>query len=92
MLLMGRVTYEVLAAFSATGNDEVMRRMTQLDKVVFSNRLEEPLAWKNSGVARGSLNDEVAALKRQPGAPLRSIGSVRLVKASFSWGCSIASS
>ena len=80
VILMGRATYEALAAFSATGTDDVSKRMTQLDKVVFSSTLEEPLAWDNTRLAKGAIGDEIAALKRQPGDPLRSIGSIRLVK------------
>lgn len=80
VILMGRVTYEALAAFSATGTDDISRRMTQLDKVAFSTTLEEPLRWKNSRLAKGPLGDEIAALKRRSGDPLRSIGSIRLVK------------
>jgi dihydrofolate reductase len=80
VILMGRVTYEALATFSAAGTDELSRRMTQLEKVVFSSTLQEPLAWKNSKVLKGPVGDEISALKRQPGDPLRSIGSIRLVK------------
>jgi dihydrofolate reductase len=80
VILMGRVTYEALAGFSATGTDEVSLRMTRLPKVVFSSTLHEPLAWKNTRIVKGALADEITALKGQPGDPLRSIGSIRLVK------------
>jgi dihydrofolate reductase len=80
VILMGRVTYQALAAFSATGTDEASRGMTQLEKIVFSRTLREPLEWKNSRLVKGPLGDEIAALKRQPGDPIRSIGSISLVK------------
>jgi dihydrofolate reductase len=80
VILMGRVTYEALAGFSANGTDEVSLRMTQLPKIVFSSALKEPLAWKNTRLVNSALADEITALKRQPGDPLRSIGSVSLVK------------
>jgi dihydrofolate reductase len=80
VILMGRVTYEALAPFSASGTDEISKRMTQIEKIVFSSRLKEPLAWKNSRLAKGPLGDEITALKHQPGDPLRSIGSISLVK------------
>ena len=47
-LIMGRVTYEALAQFSASGADEMSVRMTELPKVVFSSTLKEPLVWKNT--------------------------------------------
>ncbi|MGB8887226.1 MAG: dihydrofolate reductase family protein [Candidatus Korobacteraceae bacterium] len=80
VLLMGRVTYEELAGFSASANDELSVRMGELPKVVFSSKLQEPLVWKNTRVLSGTLADEVKALKQQPGDPLRTIGSVSLVK------------
>ena len=80
VVLMGRVTYQALAQFSAAATDEMSMRMTELPKLVFSNTLKEPLPWKNTRVVRGSLADEIRELKRQAGNPLRSIGSVRLVK------------
>lgn len=80
VILMGRFTYEALAAFSATGTDEVSRGMSRLEKIVVSGTLREPLEWENTRLMKGSLGDEVAALKREPGDPIRSIGSISLVK------------
>jgi len=80
VLIMGRVTFEALARFSSSGSDETSARMTELPKLVFSNTLGEPLAWKNTRLAKASLEGELRALKSQPGDPLRSIGSVSLVK------------
>lgn len=79
-ILMGRVTYEALARFAVLATDEVSARMRILPKVVFSNTLHEPLAWKNTSLITGNIADSIAALKQQDGAPLRSIGSIRLVK------------
>ena len=42
--------------------------------------LQEPLAWRNTRLIKGALADEIKALKQQEGDPLRSIGSVGLVK------------
>jgi dihydrofolate reductase len=81
VILMGRVTYEALAGFSASATDEVSLKMSDLDKLVFSSTLEEPLVWKNSRVLRGELGDKIRTLKQQPGDPLRSIGSLSLVRA-----------
>jgi dihydrofolate reductase len=79
-IIMGRVTYEALARFSASATDEVSVRMSTLPKVVCSSTLQEPLAWKNTSLIRGAVADEIKALKQQSGDPLRSIGSISLVK------------
>lgn len=86
LLLMGRVTYEALAKFSAHGTDEVSVRMTEFPKVVFSSTLKEPLGWKNSRLVKGSVADELRTLKQLPGDPLRSIGSISLVKSMMQLG------
>jgi dihydrofolate reductase len=80
VILMGRVTYEILAQFSASATDEVSARMTALPKVVCSNTLRDPLPWKNTRLIKGVIADEIKALKAQKGDPLRCIGSIRLVK------------
>jgi dihydrofolate reductase len=80
ILIMGRVTYEALAQFAPGGTDPTSLRMNELPKLVFSNTLKDTLAWKNTRLAKGSLADEIKALKKQPGDPLRTIGSVSLVK------------
>ena len=80
IILMGRVTYEILAGFSAAATDEVSARMSALPKVVCSGTLHEPLAWKNTSLIKGAIADEIKALKQRDGDPLRCIGSIRLVK------------
>jgi dihydrofolate reductase len=85
-IVMGRNTYEALAKFSASANDEVSVRMSNLSKLVISNTLAQPLAWKNTRIVKGGLEDAVGALKQQPGDPLRSIGSISLVKSMVQLG------
>jgi dihydrofolate reductase len=80
VILMGRVTYEALARFSISATDAVSARMRALSKVVYSNTLHEPLAWDNTRLIKGNVGDAITALKQQQGDPLRSIGSIRLVK------------
>src|SRR5215831_19754695 len=80
VILMGRVTYEALARFAASATDEVSIRMSTLPKLVCSNTLHEPLAWKNTSLIRGNVAESITALKQQDGDPLRCIGSIRLVK------------
>ena len=79
LIVMGRVTYEALAAISSAAADGVSARMTELPKVVVSNTLTEPLAWANTRLIRGDLGAGIGALKRQSPVPLRSIGSITLV-------------
>jgi len=86
VIVMGRVTYAALAGFSASATDELSVRMTSVPKVVFSSTLKEPLAWKNTRLITGAVADEMKALKQQPGDPLRSIGSVSLVKSMMQLG------
>jgi dihydrofolate reductase len=85
-LIMGRVTYEAMSAISSSSADEGSARMNELPKLVFSNTLQEPLQWKNARLIRGDLATEITSLKDQPGEPLRSIGSVTLVKSMVELG------
>jgi dihydrofolate reductase len=86
VIIMGRATYVALAGFSASATDEVSVRMSGLPKLVFSRTLNEPLAWKNTRLLKGAVKDEIAALKPQRGDPLRSIGSISLVKSMMQLG------
>ena len=79
-LIMGRVTYAALAQFAIGSTDELNMRMTALPKIVFSTTLLEPLAWKNTRLIKTPIEPELARLKQQEGDPLRSIGSISLVK------------
>jgi len=80
LIILGRVTYEALAQFAPSATDETNVRMNALPKLVFSSTLAEPLAWKNTRLVKRAVVDEITALKQQPGDPLRSIGSISLVK------------
>jgi len=86
LIVMGRVTYEALAGMSAAATDEGSVRMNELPKVVFSNSLRDPLAWANTRLVPGDLCEGIRALKQQPGDPLRSIGSISLVKSMIALG------
>jgi dihydrofolate reductase len=80
LIIMGRVTYQALSKISASGTDDVSAKLNDLPKLVFSNTLQEPLAWNNTRLLQGDLANEIKSLKQQPGEPLRSIGSITLVK------------
>jgi dihydrofolate reductase len=86
LLIMGRVTYDALAQFSPSSTDQASVRMAELPKLVFSSTLKEPLTWKNTRLAKASVADEIRALKQQPGDPLRSIGSISLVRSMMQLG------
>jgi dihydrofolate reductase len=80
VILMGRVTYEALSSISMQATDDVGASMTELPKVVFSNTLTEPLAWGGSRLLKGDLGSAIRELKSEAGDPIRSIGSLRLVR------------
>jgi dihydrofolate reductase len=86
IIVIGRVTYQALAQFSASGRDEVSARMREIPKVVFSSTLKEPLIWKNTNLNNGIVTDEITALKQQDGDPLRCFGSMSLVRSMFKAG------
>lgn len=77
MLLFGRVTYQAFAGMMQAATDEASRRMNALPKAVVSSTLQEPLAWNDTRLLRAS---EIPAFKKEPGDPLRTMGSVTLVK------------
>jgi dihydrofolate reductase len=72
VMVMGRVTYELMAAMPSSAS------MNDLPKAVYSNTLQEPLAWQNTTLLRGDLADAFRTLK-QSDTPLRTIGSLKLV-------------
>jgi dihydrofolate reductase len=86
VILMGRVTYEALAEISSSATDESSVRMTRQPKAVFSNTLREPLAWANTRLVGGDLASGITKLKEQSAGPLRSVGSMTLVKSLLGLG------
>jgi dihydrofolate reductase len=86
VIVMGRVTFAALAQFSASATDELSVRMSNTPKLVFSSTLKEPLAWKNTQLVKGAAADEMRALKQRPGDPLRTMGSISLVKSMMQLG------
>src|SRR5215217_1339406 len=81
VLLMGHVTYEAMSAIAQNEPVEGADRMNELPKVVFSRTLQEPLEWNNSRLAEADLVEEVRSLKAGSGDPLRTIGSLMVLKA-----------
>jgi dihydrofolate reductase len=86
LVVMGRVTYEAMAQISSSATDEVSTRMNEVPKAVFSNTLSEPLAWRNTRLIRGDLLEGMRALKHDSPDPIRSIGSLTLVRSLLELG------
>ena len=78
--VMGRVTYQEMAAHWPTSTDAYAAPMNEIPKVVFSKTLNEA-AWAQSSIARGELADEIATLRRQPGAEIIAWGGASLAQA-----------
>jgi dihydrofolate reductase len=81
--LLGRRTYEGLAAYWPTAPEEeqaVAQPLNTLPKYVASTTLTEPLAWQNSTVLRGDVAEAVGALKQEGGKDLHVIGSTKMVQ------------
>jgi dihydrofolate reductase len=84
LMVLGRVTYEMFAAYWPTAAPEVegeyTKLMNQTPKMVFSTTLTEPLAWRNSTLNRGEVAAEIPGLTQQPGRDIGIWGSVALVR------------
>ena len=81
-LLLGRVTYEELAAFwpHQPGGTPMVDYINSVPKLVVSRTLEEPLEWNNSTLIEGNVAEQIAELKRQPGKDIGMVGSGTLVR------------
>jgi dihydrofolate reductase len=78
--VMGRVTYQEMAAHWPTSDDEYAAPMNEIPKVVFSRTLAEA-AWTGSSVARGDLAAEIDSLRRRPGGEIIAWGGAGFAQA-----------
>jgi dihydrofolate reductase len=78
--LMGRVTYEDMAAFWPTSKSEYARPMNEIPKVVFSKTLQHAV-WPETRIARGDLSEEIERLKHEPGNDLIAYGGAAFAQA-----------
>jgi dihydrofolate reductase len=87
-MLLGRVTYEGLAAFwpNQPASTPMVDYINSVPKYVVSETLEEPLGWNNSTLIEGGVTEGVAELKRRPGKDITIIGSGELVRSLFEDG------
>jgi len=74
-ILYGRITYQLMKDYwpamvtNPTGNkqdDEFAVAIDNIPKIVFSRTLTDA-GWKNARLAKGSLEEEVSELRKQPG-------------------------
>ena len=84
-LLMGRVTYEQLAAFwpDQPGGSPMVDYINGVRKYVVSESLEEPLGWNNATLIRGDISQRIGELKQHPGKNITVLGSAALVRSLF---------
>ena len=86
VIVLGRVTYQDMAGYWPGSDEPQAPAMNRLPKLVFSNTLQEPLAWNNSRLARGDAAARIRDLKAQEGDPLYCAGSVSLATALLNRG------
>jgi dihydrofolate reductase len=81
-LLLGRVTYQELAAYwpHQPGGTPMVDYINSVPKFVVSATLEEPLGWNNSTLIKGNVVEEITELKRRPGKDITILGSGALVR------------
>jgi dihydrofolate reductase len=79
-MLLGRRSYEFLAARWPSRTGEFADRMNSKPKYVVSSTLQDP-AWNNTTVLRGDAVAEVSALKQQLAGDIVVAASFRLVPA-----------
>ena len=77
--IMGRVTYEAMAAHWPTSTEPVAPVMNDIPKVVFSKTLSA-VDWPESRIASGDTAEEIARLKAEPGGDIVAHGGVRFVQ------------
>jgi class 3 adenylate cyclase/dihydrofolate reductase len=78
-ILLGRVTYEIFAAFWPTAPKDkgFADRINSMPKYVISRKLKTA-SWENTTIIDGDLADEIARLKKEPGGDIFLHGSAEL--------------
>jgi dihydrofolate reductase len=76
-ILIGRGAYEDMVRGWPGSDNPMAVLMNTLPKVVFSQSLSE-VTWSNARLSRAPLEDEVPALKREPGKDLIVFGGARI--------------
>jgi dihydrofolate reductase len=68
-IILGRVSYQLLAAYWPSSNESLAPKLNSLPKFVFSNTLEK-VEWNNSRLIKGNIKDEISKIKLQNGKDL----------------------
>jgi dihydrofolate reductase len=82
-LILGRKTFEDFRAYWPFQTEDPTGFTAHLNKVrkyVFSATMGDP-GWENTTVLRGPIEDDVKALKSQPGGDIGVTGSIEIVHA-----------
>src|SRR4029077_1039813 len=75
-ILLGRRTYEdFYSVWPSRADNPYTEVLNNTLKYVASTTLEEPLPWMNSKLLAGSAEEQVAALREQPGKDIVILGS-----------------
>ncbi|WP_022891174.1 dihydrofolate reductase family protein [Agromyces subbeticus] len=86
VLVLGATTFRQFRTFVTTFDEPYYDRMNEMQKIVFSSTLEEPLGWENSTVIDEDAVTAIERLKRTTDVPMRSHGSVSLNRALLAAG------
>ena len=81
-LLIGRTTYEMLAAYwplQLNDDNGPAGKINSMEKFVVSTTLEKP-AWNNSTIINKNIIEEIRELKKQNGNEIQIPGSATLVQ------------
>jgi dihydrofolate reductase len=79
ILLLGRRSYEWMAARWPSRSGELANRLNSMPKYVVSSTLEDP-AWNNSTVLKGDAVSEVSKLKQELSGDIVVAASFQLVR------------
>ena len=92
-LLLGRVTYQMMADFwptpMADSEDPIIaERMNHIPKIVFSKTLDDASwgEWDNVRLMKNDIREEMTAIKHQPGKDLVLFGGADLAASFFHEG------
>jgi dihydrofolate reductase len=82
-LLLGRITYELMASYWPTAvaikNDPIVAEgMNSMPKVVFSRKLDKVL-WSNTKLVKGDIASAIRRMKKEPGQGMAILGSGSIV-------------
>ncbi len=77
--IMGRLTYEAMAAVWPTANSVYADVMNEIPKVVFSSTLTRA-DWAQTRIAHGDLGEDIDRLKGEDGGPIVAHGGATFIQ------------